>query len=198
MKLGLLGFNRLELDALYAGLRYRACHALTFNVPLPAGVRVDAVLVSDRAWKAWIDGEGARHHQALQALPWLWLTADVGVPPALQAQGVQPHRVPIGADDTSPLEVAQRWLNQRVGSSGVRWPQRLGRERAAFSHREHEVLGLLSQGLSNDEIASALGIRMPTVKTYLRRIFERTGAHNRAHAVALYAEQHAIDRTQRR
>ncbi len=97
----------------------------------------------------------------------------------------------IGLTAQAPLEVLQRWLNQQVGITATRWPQRLQRERSAFSNREHEVLALLSQGLS-DEVSAALGIRVPTVKTYLRRIFERTGALNRAHAVALYAERQSV------
>src|SRR6476660_5128749 len=57
-----------------------------------------------------------------------------------------------------------------------------------FTKRETEILRLLRSGASNEEIAKALGIKITTVKTYLRHIYERFGATNRAHAVALYKE----------
>ena len=194
MRLGFVGFNRLELDALLAGLRFQASHVFRLDTPLPPGVALDAVLLSPTAWHGWAAAPEADTHRALVGRPWVVLSdADAAGHAALQpahAHGVQPQVVGIGAAAQAPLEVVQRWLNQQVGAKGVRWPQRPVRERSALSHREHEVLALLSQGMSNEDIAGALGIRVPTVKTYLRRIFERTGALNRAHAVALYAERH--------
>lgn len=190
MRLGFVGFNRLELDALLAGLRFQASHVFGFDAPLPAGVALDAVLLSASAWQDWATGPVADAHRGLVSSPWVVLTdTEAALLPA-QAHGVLPQVVGIGATAQAPLEVVQRWLNQQVGAKGVRWPQRPVRERSAFSKREHDVLALLSQGMSNEDISVALGIRVPTVKTYLRRIFERTGALNRAHAVALYAERH--------
>lgn len=190
MRLGFVGFNRLELDALLAGLRFQASHVFGFDTPLPAGVSLDAVLLSPSAWQNWATGPVADAHCGLVGRPWVVLAGNEGALLPAQAHGVLPHVVGIGATAQAPLEVVQRWLNQQVGAKGVRWPQRPVRERSAFSHREHDVLALLSQGMSNEDISVALGIRVPTVKTYLRRIFERTGALNRAHAVALYAERH--------
>lgn len=190
MRLGFVGLNRLELDALLAGLRFQASHVFGFDAPLPAGVVLDAVLLSPSAWHDWATGTVADTHRELLGRPWVVLTGTDPVLLPAQAHGVLAHVVGIGAAAQAPLEVLQRWLNQQVGAKGVLWPQRPVRERSALSHREHDVLGLLSQGMSNEDISVALGIRVPTVKTYLRRIFERTGALNRAHAVALYAERH--------
>ena len=189
MRLGFVGFNRLELDALLTGLRYQASHIFQMNSPWPTGLRLDAVLLSGKAWQNWAASPVAETHTGLSEPPWLVLSdAGPDVLPA-QAHGVRAQVVEIGAAAQAPLDAVQRWLNQQVGAKGVRWPQRELGERSALSQREHDVLALLSQGLSNDDIAMALGIRVPTVKTYLRRIFERTGALNRAHAVALYAER---------
>lgn len=191
MRLGFVGFNRLELDALLAGLRFQTSHVFHLDTPLPAGVALDAVLLSTAAWHGWAAAPVADMHRPLVNRPWAVLSETGTALLPAQAHGVQPQVVGIGAGAQAPLEVVQRWLNQQVGAKGVRWPQRPVRERSALSHREHQVLALLSQGMSNEDIAVALGIRVPTVKTYLRRIFERTGALNRAHAVALYAERHA-------
>ncbi|MDP3230789.1 MAG: helix-turn-helix transcriptional regulator [Acidovorax sp.] len=62
------------------------------------------------------------------------------------------------------------------------------RTRCSFSSRENQVMTLLSGGASNDQIAAILGITAPTVKTYLRRIYGKLGASNRAHAVSLFRD----------
>ena len=56
-----------------------------------------------------------------------------------------------------------------------------------LSPREDEVLGLLARGYLYKEIADKLGVSMPTVKTYIRRIYEKLHVHSRAQAVARYA-----------
>ncbi|HEU5080573.1 MAG TPA: response regulator transcription factor [Opitutaceae bacterium] len=56
-----------------------------------------------------------------------------------------------------------------------------------LSPRENEVLELLARGFLYKEIADTIGISMPTVKTYIRRICEKLHVHSRAQAVALYA-----------
>ncbi|HEY4247923.1 MAG TPA: response regulator transcription factor [Lacunisphaera sp.] len=55
-----------------------------------------------------------------------------------------------------------------------------------LSPRETEVLGLLARGYLYKEIADMIGISLPTVKTYIRRICEKLHVHSRAEAVALY------------
>lgn len=54
-----------------------------------------------------------------------------------------------------------------------------------LSKRENEVLALLAQGYLYKEIAEALGIRLDTVNTYIRRIYEKLHVHSRAQAVAM-------------
>jgi len=56
-----------------------------------------------------------------------------------------------------------------------------------LSPRENEVLALLARGYLYKEVADSIGISMPTVKTYIRRICEKLHVHSRAQAVALYA-----------
>lgn len=90
------------------------------------------------------------------------------------------------SSEIRPLEAAiSAWLmDLSCSSTRVRVP----REHAAFSAREIAVLRLLKEGATNEEIAATLGIKLTTVKTYLRRIYERLGALNRAHAVSRYKE----------
>jgi DNA-binding NarL/FixJ family response regulator len=52
-----------------------------------------------------------------------------------------------------------------------------------LSKRETEVLKLLSEGISNQEIADKLFISENTVKTHTSRLFEKLGVKNRTAAV---------------
>ena len=54
-----------------------------------------------------------------------------------------------------------------------------------FSPREHEVLTLAADGLTNKEIAYRLGISERTVQFHVNSIFHKTGTNSRTEAVAL-------------
>lgn len=53
-----------------------------------------------------------------------------------------------------------------------------------LAEREKEVLDLLSQGFMYKEIADKLGISFETVRTYIRRIYEKLQVRSRTEAVA--------------
>jgi DNA-binding NarL/FixJ family response regulator len=57
----------------------------------------------------------------------------------------------------------------------------------ALSPREQEVLDLLARGYLYKEIADRLNISVPTVNTYVRRIYEKLHVRSRGQAVAKYA-----------
>jgi len=59
-----------------------------------------------------------------------------------------------------------------------------------LSARETEVLNLLGRGRLFKEIADELGISLPTVNTYIRRIYEKLHVHSRAEAVAKLTGMH--------
>ncbi|HTW08638.1 MAG TPA: response regulator transcription factor [Acidimicrobiales bacterium] len=54
---------------------------------------------------------------------------------------------------------------------------------AALTEREREVLVLVAQGLSNDEIAGRLYMSPLTAKTHVSRAMTKLGAHDRAQLV---------------
>jgi DNA-binding NarL/FixJ family response regulator len=56
-----------------------------------------------------------------------------------------------------------------------------------LSPREQEVLDLLARGYLYKEIAERLNISVPTVNTYVRRIYEKLHVRSRGQAVAKYA-----------
>jgi DNA-binding NarL/FixJ family response regulator len=55
---------------------------------------------------------------------------------------------------------------------------------ANLAEREREVLDLLAQGFMYKEIADKLGIGFETVRTYVRRIYEKLQVRSRTEAVA--------------
>ncbi len=55
---------------------------------------------------------------------------------------------------------------------------------SSLSERERTVLDCLAQGLLNKEIADKLDLSYDTVRTYVRRVYEKLHVHSRAQAVA--------------
>jgi NarL family two-component system response regulator LiaR len=65
-----------------------------------------------------------------------------------------------------------------VGGEGD-WPGRS----AGLSSREAEMLALISQGLTNEEVAARAFITMNTVKTYIRSTYRKINVTSRSQAV---------------
>jgi len=63
----------------------------------------------------------------------------------------------------------------------------LATDSEGLSPREQEVLDLLARGYLYKEIAERLNISIPTVNTYVRRMYEKLHVRSRAQAVAKYA-----------
>jgi LuxR family transcriptional regulator, maltose regulon positive regulatory protein len=65
---------------------------------------------------------------------------------------------------------------------------------AMLSDRESEVILLVAEGLSNQEIADRLFISLPTVKTHINNIFNKLGVSSRTQALARLEELGLIPR----
>ncbi len=63
---------------------------------------------------------------------------------------------------------------------------RVGEKLPSLSPREEMVLNCLSKGLTYKQIADQLGISIDTIRTYLRRIYEKLHVQSRTEAVAKY------------
>jgi DNA-binding NarL/FixJ family response regulator len=72
---------------------------------------------------------------------------------------------------------------RRAAAGGLAFGVRPGGG-VALSDREREVVALVAEGASNDEIGARLGISSRTVESHLRRLFERLGAASRAELAA--------------
>jgi DNA-binding NarL/FixJ family response regulator len=71
-----------------------------------------------------------------------------------------------------------------AASAGDRTPQ--------LTQRERDVLRLLADGLSNDEIGKRLFISGETVRTHVRKAMDKLGADTRTQAVAVALRDHLI------
>jgi two-component system nitrate/nitrite response regulator NarP len=56
----------------------------------------------------------------------------------------------------------------------------------SLSRREHEILGLLANGLTNFQISARLGLSENTVKYYLKAIYQKLDVNSRGGAIAKY------------
>ncbi|MFM7103585.1 MAG: response regulator [Verrucomicrobiota bacterium] len=59
---------------------------------------------------------------------------------------------------------------------------------AQLTPREREILQLLAQGYANKEIADRLGLSFETVRTRLKRVYEKLHVRSRAGAAARYLQ----------
>lgn len=73
---------------------------------------------------------------------------------------------------------------RRAAAGGMAFGVRPGRSRPRVSPRELDVVRLVVEGRSNDEVGAALGIGVKTVETHLRRLFERFDVASRTELAA--------------
>lgn len=76
-----------------------------------------------------------------------------------------------------------------------RFGLRLDRKPAGLTHRELEVLELLSVGKTNKEIGDALSISTNTVAIHVARVLSKTGSSNRTEAASYAARNHLVGTT---
>lgn len=81
-------------------------------------------------------------------------------------------------------------IARKVVQSFQQMPPKGTSETEDLSTREREVLGLLARGFLYKEIADQLNIAFPTVKTYIRRVYEKLHVRSRTQAIAKYSPRH--------
>jgi len=103
-----------------------------------------------------------------------------GLNEAARDAGIQ-GTVVKSAESASLLETLRAVAS---GERTLHAPHPAAPRQVPLSPREREILRLVADGLSNNEIAGRLQIGAESVKTMLYRAFEKLGAHRRSEAVA--------------
>lgn len=86
----------------------------------------------------------------------------------------------------------QGWVSRKVAAKMVNWVRDDKREQAAqLTRRELEVLRLVTEGKTNQNIAVQLSVSPKTVEKFLFSIFQKTGVASRTEA-AVYAVREGI------
>jgi DNA-binding NarL/FixJ family response regulator len=99
------------------------------------------------------------------------------------------HTVAAGDSLLSP-SVTRRVIDRMARQPA---PHRSSARLAELTPREREVLELVAQGLSNNEIAAAFVIEESTVKTHVKRILSKLGLRDRVQAV-IFAYESGLTR----
>ena len=91
--------------------------------------------------------------------------------------------------DTGALD--RRDVQVALEAAGLDGPRAPVERPAGLTEREVDVLGLLARGLSNREMAAALGVSVKTVGAHVEHIYDKAGVRSRA-AATLFAMQHDL------
>jgi DNA-binding NarL/FixJ family response regulator len=103
---------------------------------------------------------------------------------------VQAVRSVAGGNGTLDDALTKRVLREVVERRQTQ-PVSAGRGTELLTARELEIVLLLAQGMSNDEIARALVLEQSTVKSHLARILPKLGVRSRLQA-AVWAYQNRV------
>ncbi|MCB0010638.1 MAG: response regulator transcription factor [Anaerolineales bacterium] len=151
--------RHLGLSAVYwLNSNYPKLRALVFDLPLVAGVIVPYLEAGARGYVSREDN-----------------VAEM----VRKIQGVYENRPVICPEITGLLMVRLTELAENRGNPGMNL-----RMVAKLTRREREVLCLLGQELSNQEIAAQLFIELGTVKNHVHRILKKLKVGSRHEAVA--------------
>jgi DNA-binding CsgD family transcriptional regulator len=96
-------------------------------------------------------------------------------------------RIPLILGGRALVRNPDLWRQVAADGGAVRVAQTLqlvDRLTNPLTDREVEIIGLASDGRTNKEIATGLGVTLSTVKTHLQRVYQKAGAHDRAGSVA--------------
>jgi len=102
-------------------------------------------------------------------------------------------------DCLEAVSSGQRWLPEAVVAPAVRRATERreadGQLERVLTAREHEIAGLVAEGLSNKHICRRLAISEGTVKVHLHKIYDKLGALNRTSLAMLVQRAQGPRRT---
>jgi DNA-binding NarL/FixJ family response regulator len=184
----------VEDDAMVSGWVRMALEGSEFRIAGVAASAAEAMELAGRRHADVLlidyrlpDGRGTELVRDLRrtgiAVPAVLMTANTerGFNEAAREAGAQGTTLKTGSTDE--LVSALRLVLDGLDAFDARHPARAP-GRGALSPREREVLRLVADGNTNQEIAGKLGVGGETVKTLIARTFAKLGVRRRAEAVA--------------
>jgi DNA-binding NarL/FixJ family response regulator len=90
----------------------------------------------------------------------------------------------------------RRWFAPEILQASAAAGRPASEPPAALTDRERDLVGLVGEGLRNEEIARRLGVTEKTVRNQLTAIFEKLGVAGRLE-LAVFAYRHGIARIRR-
>lgn len=91
-----------------------------------------------------------------------------------------------GGSPISPLiarQMLRRWQATPERDTRLPPPAAAGADIEPLTSKETEVLDLVAKGLTYVEVAAQLGVAVSTVRTHVRGVYGKLGAHNKTEAV---------------
>ena len=92
-------------------------------------------------------------------------------------------------------QLGVRPLSNAIAAFRRRYELRLDRKPVGLTNRESEILGLLSLGKTNKEIADGLCISTNTVAVHVAHVLSKTGSSNRTEAASYAVRHHLLGAT---
>lgn len=146
----------------------------------------------------WETLKTIRNNKKLENMPVIMITA-------LNEEQKEISGLKFGADDyvvkpfilpnlLARIEALLRrssWQKEKVNNVDLKFVQ--DGEIEPLTTREKEILKMVSQGASNNDIAEKLFVREVTVKTHLNSIFKKLKVKNRTQAVLLAMQMRIIE-----
>ena len=147
----------------------------------------------------WETLKSVRNNKELEQLPIIMLTA-------VDAEQKQVSGLKFGADDyiVKPFALPNllarveallrrtKWMEEKQQSKSMNLPFTSAEPIQQLTTREKEVLKLVTEGASNNDIADKLFVREVTIKTHLNSIFKKLNVTSRTQAVLLAMQMNIL------
>ncbi|MBS0402128.1 MAG: response regulator transcription factor [Proteobacteria bacterium] len=167
---------------------------LLVDLGLPDGSGLAVIAAARQQWPdcavmvSTIFGDETHVLRSIEAGAMGYLLKDLDAPALLE----EVRSLHAGGSPINPM-VARKLLLRTAGGDTPAGPAAPVAPAGALSAREAEVLRLVARGHTLEEVAQALGVSRHTVRSFVRRIYDKLQVGTRAEAVRAAARQGWLD-----